>query len=124
MKEDKPKVPNINKVIILIKWSKAFLYFLSRYVGCRAIPLSYIAMLTVPLPATPPPLLANLPYSDDHGSVEGKLLTRAYHTHTNYRDDNQAVCFLLEEATRSTFMPLLSAPSSAPKMEELLSLSL
>ena len=102
MQEDKPSVPKIVKGMHLTKWSEAFLDFLSRYVGRRSIPLSYVTRETVALPVTPPPLLPNLPYSEAHGSVEGELVARASHTHPNYRDDNQAVYFFLEEATRST----------------------
>ena len=42
------------------------------------------------------------PHSTLHGSVEAELVARASHTHALFRDDNSAVYYALEEATRTT----------------------
>ena len=49
-----------------------------------------------------PPLQARQPQSESHRSIEGEMIARASHTHTMFRDDNAAVYYALEEATRST----------------------
>jgi hypothetical protein len=66
-----------------------------------ATSLAYVVRELVPVPA-PPPLANDLPYSNLHGSVEGEMIARASHTHPLFRDDNSAVYYLLEEATRGT----------------------
>jgi hypothetical protein len=97
-----PEVPKISKTLSIIKWTEAFTDFLHRKIGVRMVPLAYVVReVVVPL-QPPPPLATNLPYSDQHGSVEGELTARASHGHPLYRDDNSAVYYLLEEATRGT----------------------
>ena len=54
------------------------------------------------VPAVAPPLLAGQPHSEAHGSIEGEMIAQASHTHAMFRDDNAAVYYALEEATRST----------------------
>ena len=61
MEESKPEVPKITKEIPPTRRSKAFLDFLSRYVGRRAILLSYVARKNVNLPDIASPLLVSLP---------------------------------------------------------------
>ena len=49
-----------------------------------------------------PDLLLNLPYSEDHGSIEGKIIARASYAHPHFLDDKSEVYYDLEEATRHT----------------------
>ena len=49
-----------------------------------------------------PPLQANQPHSEQHGSVEAKMVTRVLHMHALYHDDNSAVFYHLEEAACGT----------------------
>ena len=54
-------------------------------------------------PSDPPPaLLANKPYSEEHGSLRGELIARASHDHVNFDEDNGLVFDALELATRGT----------------------
>ena len=48
-----------------------------------------------------PPLQARQPHSEVHGSIEGEMIVQASHMHAMFRDDNAAVYYALEEATRS-----------------------
>ncbi len=100
--EDTPDVPKITKTLPVLKWTEAFQDFLSRVIGVRTVPLSYVIREHVDVPAAAPALAAGQPHSTEHGSVEAELVARASHNHASYRDDNKAVYHYLEEATRST----------------------
>jgi hypothetical protein len=95
------EVPKISKTLSIIKWTEAFTDFLHRKIGVRMVPLAYVVRETVP-PGVAPALATGLPHSNEHGSVEGEMIARASHTHPLFRDDNSAVYYLLEEATRGT----------------------
>lgn len=99
--KDKPETPKISRTLPVVKWTEAFHDYLHRVVGTRTIPLAYVVRSEVNVPA-PTALLNGQPYSELHGSVEGELIARASHAHALYRDDNAAVYYLLEEATRGT----------------------
>ena len=101
-KEDIPDVPKISKNLVIMKWTEAFRDFLQRVVGARTIPLSYVIRepVTVLMPA--PALVNNQPFGDSYESVEEEMTARASHTHALFRDDNAAVYYHIEEATRST----------------------
>jgi hypothetical protein len=96
-----PEVPKITKTLSIIKWTEAFTDFLHRKIGVRMVPLAYVVREPV-VALAPPPLATGLPHSEDHGSVEGEMIARASHTHPLFRDDNAALYYLLEEATRGT----------------------
>ena len=100
--EDTPDVPKISKALPIIKWMEAFQDHLHRVIGVRMIPLAYVARQDEDVPAVAPPLMAGQPHSELHGSIEGEMIARASHTHAMFRDDNAAVFYTLEEATRST----------------------
>jgi hypothetical protein len=99
--DEAPEVPKISKTLSIIKWTEAFTDFLHRKIGVRMVPLAYVVRELIAVPA-PPPLVNDLPYSTLHGSVEGEMIARASHAHPLFRDDNSAVYYLLEEATRGT----------------------
>ncbi len=100
--DDPPDVPKITKQLPIMKWTEAFKDFLSRVIGARTIPLSYIVREDDDVPDPAPPLAQHQPHSTQHGSVEEELIARASHTHALYRVDNASVYHFLEEATRST----------------------
>ena len=95
---DAPDVPKITKNLTIIKWSEAFPEFLSRVIGVRTIPLSYVIRAEAAVPAACPARATDMPHSEEHGLVEADLIARASHTHALFRDNNQAVFQYLEEA--------------------------
>ena len=100
--EDTPEVPKISKSLPIIKWTEAFQDHLHQVIGVRMIPLAYVIRANEDVPAAAPPLQVGQSHSDAHGSIEGKLIARASHTHALFWDDNAAVYYALEEATRSS----------------------
>ena len=100
--EETPDVPKISKSLSIIKWTEAFQDHLHRVIGVRMIPLAYVTRKDEDVPAVAPPLMAAQPHSEVHGSIEGEMIAWASHTHAMFRDDNAAVYYALEEATRST----------------------
>ena len=115
MKEDKPPVPKITKGMLLTDWAESFLDHESRCVGKRGIPNVYVLRPLVDVPATAPDLLTNLPYSEEHESVEGELIARVSHTHSAFRGDSSDIYFNLEEATRGTQYAASLAPFKRTK---------
>ena len=99
---DVPDTPKITKSLPVIKWAESFKDFLSRVIGVRTIPLSYIIRENVEVPADAPNLANHQPHATEFGSVEAEMVARASHTHALYRDDNSSVYHHLEEATRTT----------------------
>ena len=100
--DDPPDTPKITRALPVLRWTEAFKDFLSRVIGVRTIPLSYVIREEATPPAAIPALANDQPHSAEHKSVEGELVARASHTHPLYRDDNATVYHYLEEATRST----------------------
>jgi hypothetical protein len=99
--QDEPDTPKIAKGLNIMKWSESFRDILHRCIGVRMIPLAYVIReLETPVPITI--LAAGEPHSALAGSIENELIIRGSHTHPLYRDDNAAVYYKLEEATRST----------------------
>jgi hypothetical protein len=99
---DAPDVPKITKALPVIKWTQSFADYLHRVIGVRMIPLAYVIRDDEAVPAQAPTLLGGQPHSELHGSVEAELVARSPHTNALYRDDNAAVYYKLEEATRTT----------------------
>ena len=64
--------------------------------------MAYVIRSNIDVPPQAPPLQANQTHSEQHGSVEAKLVMRASHTHALYCDDNMAVYYHLEEVTHGT----------------------
>ena len=62
----------------------------------------YVICPKVGIPGVVPPLQANLPHSDEHGSVEADLVAHVLHDHALYCNDNASVYFLIEEAMHGT----------------------
>ena len=66
------------------------------------ISLAYVTRTNEDVPVVAPPLQVGQPHSEEHGSIKGEMIAHASHTHALFRDDNVAVYYALEEATRST----------------------
>ena len=112
---DTPTVPKITKTLIVTKWTEAFMDFLHRVVGARAIPLSYVIRPDEVVPVACPALARDQPFSTEHGSVEEELIARASHGHALFRSDNKQVYHFLEEATRGTIYAPSLKPFQRPK---------
>lgn len=102
-KVDTPEVPKITKTLPIIRWTEAFTDHLHRVIGIRKIPLAYVIRADEAVEDIANcPLSQGAPHSAKHGSIEDELIDRGSHTHALFREDNQAVYYQLEEATRST----------------------
>ena len=82
--EDTPEVPKISKSLPIIKWMEAFQDYLHHVIGVRMIPLAYVIRKDEEVPAVAPPLQAGQPHSEAHGSIEGKMILWALHTHAMF----------------------------------------
>ena len=80
--EDTLDVPKIFKALPIIKWTEAFQHHLHRVIRVRMIPLAYVTRQDEDVLAVAPPLMAGQPHSEVHGSIEGEMIARASHTHT------------------------------------------
>jgi hypothetical protein len=98
---DEPEVPKITKALPIIKWTEAFRDYLHRLIGVRTIPLAYVIRPEATVP-TIGGQANGTPHSTEHGAVETELIARASHAHALFREDNSAVYYKLEEATRAT----------------------
>jgi hypothetical protein len=98
---DEPEVPKITKALPIIKWTEAFRDYLHRVIGVRTIPLAYVTRLVAAVPAIGAQA-AGTPHSTDHGAIEMELIARASHGHPLFREDNSAMYYKIEEATRGT----------------------
>jgi hypothetical protein len=98
---DEPEVPKITKALPVIKWTEAFRDYLHRVIGVRTIPLAYVIRPEAAVPVIGPQA-AGTPHSVQHEAIETELIARASHGHALYREDNSAVYYKLEEATRAT----------------------
>ena len=101
-KEDAPDTPKITKGLNVMKWSESFQDYLFRCIGSRLIPLAYVIRGEEVVDPVLPNLEIGQPHSSVYGSVEAELIARASHGHPLFRDDNAAVYFKMEEATRGT----------------------
>ena len=94
-----PDTPKITRTFPIIKWLAAFEDHLRQLIGVCMVPLYYVVCPDVPVGAAPP-LAVDQAHSTEYGSVEIELTNRASHADPLFREDNQKVYFLIEEATR------------------------
>ena len=95
--------PRISSNLNVVKWTESFLDFLSRLIGVRNTPLTHVVRETVEVDiGTEVVLLNGCCYTEESGSIEQELISRASHKHPLCKDDNARIYFLLEESTRST----------------------
>ena len=95
-------VPKISKSLPIIKWMEPFRDHCSQIIGARDIPLYYVIRPEATADATEPDRAQHQPYSVKYGSIEEDLIYRSSQNHHLFKEDDRAVYFLLEEATRGT----------------------
>ena len=113
--EDAPDVPKITRNVRITNWSESFQDHVHNVIGVRHAPLAYVIRPDDTVVMPPPALAHQRPYSNEHGSVEAELIARLSHNHPLFRDDNQKVFHLLEEATRNTAYGATIKPFSRTK---------
>ena len=64
--------------------------------------MAYVTREDEAVPVICPPLSPGQSYSDDHGSLEMDLVSRASHTLGLFYDNSTSVYYMIEEATRGT----------------------
>ena len=99
---DGTSTPFVTKNFGIIKWIEVFKDRLTRVIGERNIPLSYLIRENDIAAVIVPPLAADKAYSIEHGSVEEELVTIKTHTDTLYREDNKSLYHMLQEGVRNT----------------------
>jgi hypothetical protein len=110
--EDKKKAdePDRKGPVCVIKWTKVFRDYLHHMIGVRTILLSYMIGTDENIPGAIGAIANGTPYSIEHGLIEDELIAQASHTSPLYREDNAAVYYKLEEATRATSYAALIKP--------------
>ena len=78
---DDPIAPNLAKGISVPKLLKSFYLYLRTVVGKLGIPLYYVVRNLAAVSDPVPPLIDGGLYSEEHGSLEDKLIFRASHVH-------------------------------------------
>ena len=88
-----------------MKWASSMQDFWGTVIGFQNSPLAYIVREIAKVPMLPPPLVPNIPYSEEHGIVEWEMIARLPYEHPVFDDDNVTCFNHLEEATRGTIIP-------------------
>lgn len=101
-KKDQPEVPKLGKGVSFVKWIESFRDHCYQCIGTRHIPLAAVLRDEAHVPNVCPPRVAGQPYTEEFGSIVGDLINRSSHTRGNFKEDNAAVYFKIEEATRNT----------------------
>ena len=105
-KDEDPSVPIMKQTMSIIKWVASFKLHLMGIIGARNCPIIYVIHpmpSRAPLvPMAAPPLLADKPHSEEHGSVEGEMIARLSHADKLFRTDNQSVFEKLDKRLRGT----------------------
>jgi hypothetical protein len=115
IEDSEPELPKITKALPIMRWAEAFVNHLSRVLGVRSIPLTYVIRANVAVADPPPPLTANKPFSAEHGSVPADMVALASHTHACFSLDNATVYHLLVAATQATQYAASVTPFDASK---------
>lgn len=89
------------KLTLLLTKPEVFDDHLSRTLGVRLIPLTYVVRDEVEVPGDLPARMEQMPHSTDSSVVED-LVNFASHKHPMFKDDNAQLYYLLEKATRGT----------------------
>ena len=101
-REEDPEVPKLTRELGVLRWSEAFKDHLSRSIGSRCAPLSYVTRAVVAPAEALPEVAQDRPHTEENGSVEADLAKYATHDHPLFRDDSAKIYFALETATRGT----------------------
>ena len=100
--EDPDKFPELSKSFTIMKMLDQFPTYLREKHGVQGIALSYVIREDPDVPVALPPLMANVPWSDDRTSMMEELIDYAPHTGPSYSQDNATVYRLLQEILGST----------------------
>ena len=96
------KLPVLSKNNPPLKWCDSMKHYLHAKYGTRRIPLDYVIRENAQVePELQDPLLHEEPYGSS-GSVLGELVKRASHTHPLFKQDNEEVFTLIEQAARAS----------------------
>lgn len=101
-KKDQPEVPKLAKGVSFVKWIESFKDHCLQCFGSQCIPLAAVIRENAEVPAVCPPRAQGQPYTEVFGSIASDLINRSSHTRGNFAEDNAAVYFKIEEATRNT----------------------
>eukprot|EP00957_Ditylum_brightwellii_P208250 15356484-Ditylum_brightwellii.AAC.1 len=97
-RQTQPVVPKITAELPIMHWVDVFDDFLSRKIGVRITPLSYVTRETALASRSVSVNSENLPHGEEFGSIEAELAAQASHMHPLYCEDNAVVYYCLEEA--------------------------
>ncbi len=89
---DELTLPVISQKLSIANWFEAYETYAGEFIGQANCPLTWIFRESVNVAVAAPALMADQPYSEEHGSVAEELVHRLPHTHPLYRIDN-ATCF-------------------------------
>ena len=104
------ELPKVTKNVNFATWMDSYENYADQKIGVQNAPISNVIREDV-VPAQPAPALAaDMPHSDEHGSIQEELKMRISHTGALYRDDNQCVFDDIEAATRGTKYAASIAP--------------
>ena len=112
---DEGSLPIISNKLSISNFFEAYETFVSNYIGQSKCPLSWIYRTTVNVPAIAPNLLADQPFSTEHGSVSEEMVNRMSHAHPLYRPDNATGYAQLVTATLGTQYASTIAPFKRTK---------
>lgn len=101
-KKEEPEVPKLGKGVSFVKWIESFKDHCYQCIGTRFIPLAAVIRDQAAVNVECPPRAHGQPYTELHGSLADDLIHRSLHTRGDFKDDNAAVYFKIEEATRNT----------------------
>ena len=108
-------LPIISNKLSISNFFEAYETFVSNYIGQSGCPLSWIYRTTVNVPAVAPNLLADQPFSTEHGLVSEEMVNRMSHAHPLYRPDNATGYAQLVTATLGTQYASTIAPFKRTK---------
>lgn len=100
--KDEPDTPKLGKGVTVMQWSESFVDILHRCIGVRMVPLAYVVRELEDAPDPIPVAAPNQPWAEQFGSIETELIAATRHDHALFRQDNAAVYYKMEEATRGT----------------------
>ena len=97
-----PDVPNIGKTTTVAKWNDSIMVYAGKVFGERKSSLKYVIQSNGGFVMPHTTHVLNRPYSTLAGLVAGDQVLRLSHTHLLFRDDNEQLYGILEEAVHGT----------------------